>query len=153
MDSDFFYYLDVSILNTAILYGKANGKAPPNLFHMKAHLVEHILKTIVRNEAIPAQIPGILPKHYLKRVFTHDTRRQCALCSNQGAKAIKTQSVCVGCELRSGDNLPFCCGNQRDCWETFHKMDCKKRVRIINEYETNHIGSIARIVSKRIREA
>jgi len=149
----FFYYLDISILNAAILYGKTNGKATINLFHMKAQLVDHILNTIVRKEVIPVQLTGILPKHYLKRVFERHGRRRCALCLDQGVKDAKTQSVCVGCDLRSGDNLPFCCGNQRDCWEAFHKIDTKKRVRIINNYETNHIGSIARNVSKRLREA
>src|SRR5210317_920416 len=149
----FFYYLDMSILNAAILYGKANGKATINLFHTKAHLVEHILNTIIRKEVIPVQLTGILPKHYLKRVFERNGRQRCALCLDQGVKDAKTLSVCVGCDLRSGDNLPFCCGNQRDCWEAFHKIDTKKRFRIINNYETNHIGSIARNVSKRLREA
>src|SRR5210317_1867360 len=149
----FFYYLDVSILNAAILYGKANGEAPPNLFHMKAHLVEHILNTIVRKEVIPAQLPGMLAKHYLKRVFERNRRRRCTLYLDQGVKDAKTQSVCVGCDLRSGDNLPLCCGNQRDCWEAFHKMDAKKRVRVINDHEANQFGYIARNVSKRLQGA
>ena len=126
----FYYGLEVSLLNSYIIYRQTVNN-PKDFLNYRLAIVRHLTEgrcfrgTVGRPSSRPQSDLDTLRRNGLYHsIAVEEKRRYCVVCAKKVAlqnlstnQISKTNTVCVTC-----DRKPLCVLGKRSCWEKWHTL-------------------------------